>query len=229
MIAALLTFGGCTDDPRGPRLGAAGESCLITNDCAAPLACIENACGGKGDGGAGAGGGGMIVDAGTTSQCDKCLDTTCATELAACDGECFAIEACIEVQCKHLGDIGSSDEGACFANCQMNHSSGKNAHLAVVDCSQMGTCFPPCLPYPQSFDECRAFMDKDICADALAACKTSLDCKNFRDCASVCKSGSECLGCDDTPELAAGRQLAEAYELCVASECISESWLPNML
>lgn len=241
-VAALATFtatitaGGCTDDSNEPRRGFAGDSCLTTNDCVAPLSCVANVCGG-GSGGSGGGGssssssgsGGPLPDAGTSSQCDQCLDTKCEGELAACDVECIALEACIETLCKHLGEIGSPDEGACFVNCQNAHPKAKNKHLAVVDCSQTGNCLPPCVPYPQAYDECRAFMDADLCKSALDMCNASADCKNYSDCVSLCATAAECIACDDTPEGQNGRNLRESYELCVAAECISESWLPNSI
>jgi hypothetical protein len=233
LIAAPFSGGGCNDDPHEPRRGLAGDSCLTTNDCVAPLSCVGNVCGGATDGGvttgSGGGGGSPPVDAGITSKCDFCLDKACTTELAACDGECIAIEACIETQCRHLGEIGSADEGSCFVNCQSNHSAGKSKHLDVVNCSITADCLPPCVPYPQDYDACRAFMDKALCAGPKAACDASLDCKNFNDCVSLCSTASECIACDDTPEGQAGRKLRESYETCVATECISESWLPQTL
>lgn len=239
ILGATLFFGGCTDDPSEPRRGFAGDSCLTTNDCVAPLPCTANVCGGINDGGVGgsggagggdgSGGGGMLVDGGTSSSCDECLDTKCANQLAACDVDCFAIEACVETQCKHLSEIGSPDEGACQVNCQNAHPKGKNKHIAVAECSLSGSCMPPCVPYPQSYDECRAFMDGGLCKDALAACAASIDCKNYNDCVSFCSTVADCVACDDTPAGQAGRKLRESYELCVASECISESWLPQGL
>jgi hypothetical protein len=236
ILAAPLLFAGCDDAPSQPRRGGAGASCERTNDCEAPLSCIGEVCGGPGsdggteDAGTGGSGGGTNTDAGAWSACDECLDTECKDSLAACDGECLAIEACIEAQCKHLGDLGNdAEEGACFVACQSAHSSGKEKHLAVVNCAQETTCLPPCVPYPQDFEGCREFMDNGICKDERGACEASLDCKNYRECVSVCKTASECITCDDTPAGSAGRALLEAYELCVATECISESWLPTGL
>jgi hypothetical protein len=234
ILAAPLLFAGCDDAPSQRRRGGAGASCETTNDCEAPLSCIGDVCGGSDggteDAGTGGSGGGMTMDAGTWSACDGCLDKACDKYLAACDGECMGIEACIETVCKHLGDLGDdAEEGACFVACQSAHSSGKEAHLAVVDCSQQGSCLPPCVPYPQDFEGCREFMDNGLCKEARAACDASLDCKNYRDCVSVCKTASECIACDDTAAGSAGRSILETYEYCVATECISESWLPTNL
>ena len=67
---------------------------------------------------------------------------------------------------------------------------------------------------------------KTLRADSRAACEASTDCQTYRDCVSLCTSLGGCLACDDEPEAFAGRQLLEAYELCIAAECLSESWIP---
>ncbi|MFO0550862.1 MAG: hypothetical protein U0271_20905 [Polyangiaceae bacterium] len=243
----------CSDDTS--RRGGLGDSCQKTDDCESPLVCRELVCvdpnsptttsstggttnvGGMG----GAGGLGNTTsstgggDAGGTGGsglswegCDTCLDDVCAAEQAACDGACLAIEACIETQCAHLGSIGSSDEGPCFVNCQDAHPGGKQKHLDVVNCAISawnGSC-TACSSYPYDFEQCRAFMLGGACQSAFDACAGSSDCQTFKDCTSTCTTLAACLACDDTPAGAAGRQLYEAVELCVAGECLAESWLP---
>ena len=160
------------------------------------------------------------------SKCDECLATTCAAEEAACDGECKALQACIETVCFNLSAIGNlADEGKCQVKCQNDHADGKTAHTALVYCAESAKCSPPCTFYPQDYDMCRTFMDKGACKDAKQACKDSSDCATYNDCVFACSTLSGCLACDDTPSGLAGRKLLEAYELCISDECIAESWL----
>jgi hypothetical protein len=234
-IAPLAVFGGCGGDDPIPRFGQQGDSCLTTNDCAVPLPCVANVCGGtptEMDGGnmnmdANVMGDGPSADAGPWSACDGCLDMKCAEELANCDEGCIGIEACLEVVCTNLSAIGSAEEGMCQKNCQNQFPGASALHKAVVDCSIIATCRPPCTTYPDDFDACRAFMDKGDCFGALAACQANNDCVAYRSCVGSCTTLAECSACSATPEGAAGRQLLQAYEVCIASECISESWLLN--
>lgn len=185
--------------------------------------------GGGEPGGGGAGGSTGTGGSGLSWEgCDTCLDTECAAQQAACNDACLAIEACIETQCANLGAIGSADEGPCFVSCQDAHPGGKQKHLDVVNCAISawnGAC-TACSSYPYDHDQCRDFMLQGACQAAFDACAGSSDCQAFKDCASTCSTLAACLACDDTPAGAAGRQLYEAVELCVASECLAESWLP---
>src|SRR5689334_7887537 len=80
---------------------------------------------GTGSGGSGAGGGGlnstgmtttssgtgngcMMPDGGDTSlACAACLSMLCSTQLAACDSDCIALQACIDTLCFNLSATAS--------------------------------------------------------------------------------------------------------------------------
>lgn len=227
-VLCLSLAGACTDDNAGDvRRGLPGDSCTRTDDCEVPLRCLKNVCaepavatdaGGQGDG--------ASADAGPWSKCDECLQTECAAVEEACGSECQAVEACIQMLCGNLSATGSTDEGKCQVQCQKEHPDGLTQHLAVVECVLQSTCKPPCVPYPQDYEACRAFMDKGDCAGKRAACQGSASCNLYRDCSSLCTSLQECLACDDSPEGLEGRAILEAYEQCIASECTTESWIP---
>ena len=233
VVFTASLFAACTDESvTQSRGGLVGDSCSRTGDCTDPLRCKENVCteppsslpdgGGLPDGfGPGPG---PSADAGPWGQCDECLENACASVEALCGADCVAIEACIETTCTNLTD----DESACFVHCQNRFPAGKTQHLALVNCAQAKTesCQPPCAFYPQDYDLCRTFMNNGDCFGYQGACEASLNCKNFRDCISLCGTLTECLACDDTPEGAEGRALLEGYEACVASECLTESWMP---
>lgn len=234
-LAMMSLFAGCGDDSTEaptPRRGGSGATCQKTDDCKSPLSCIGNVCVGEPEEDAGSDADAMVVgdgpsaDAGPWGACDECLDTECNSELEACGEACVGIEACIETQCTSLG-LPESEESKCFVDCQSKNPGGKASHLAVVNCANKGTCMPPCVPYPQDYEACRAFMNNGDCAGPLAACKASVDCQKYGDCASQCTTLSECLACDDTLEAQTGRQLFEAHARCVAAECLTESWLPE--
>jgi hypothetical protein len=192
------------------------------------------------DGGEGGGGGGSATASSTaesssastgssmtTSVCDMCLDTTCAAEEAACDGECLAVQACLETVCFNLSVIGASaEEGQCQTKCQGDHPDGTDNHKAVVNCAIAAKCSPPCTFYPQDYDACKSFMAKGPCQTANQACKDSNDCQTYKDCVTTCTTNKECIACDDTASGLAGRKILEAYELCVAGECLAQAWLP---
>jgi hypothetical protein len=230
-IVATLLFAACSKDEED-RKSLAGESCLTGSDCAAPLLCVDNVCvSGDTDGGTDGApdapvGDGPSADGAAWGACDECLDTACSAELAACDLECQTLEACIEVLCSNLSTIGSPDEGACQASCQSAYPAGKDPHLAAVECAINAVCAPPCLFYPDDYDDCRIFMNQGDCAAQRAACEASSDCQTYRDCARTCGSLAACLACDDSPEKLDGRHTLEAYEVCIAAECLSESWIP---
>ncbi len=231
--APVLTFvmaEGC-----GARLGGTGESCSKTADCADPLVCKEQICvdpGGSSTSSSSTSSSSSstssssgIVDAGSTSACDTCLDEKCAASQAACDEGCLGIEACIETLCAGLGQMGSPDEANCFVQCQDEHPGSKQKHLDVVDCVLKNECFPPCAPYPQDYDACVVYMNQDLCKELFDACQANLDCQNYRECTKTCATLAACLMCDATPEAFEGRKMYEAYNFCIASECLAESWL----
>jgi hypothetical protein len=222
-----------------PRKGGVGESCTRTDDCASPLSCIDAVCtdtaakpdggtgGGSTTGTGGSGGIGPVSDGGPFSACGTCLETACEAELAACDDECLAIEACIETVCPHLSAIDApKEEGSCQAKCQDEHAGAKAKHLAVVNCVNAAGCSPPCVPYPGDDDVCRSFMDKADCKAARAACKGSADCQQYLDCVSTCTTFKDCIACDDTAAGQAGRAVLQDYQQCLATRCIVTSWLP---
>lgn len=234
LVLLVATFvAACSDEENEFRRGFTGDSCSRTDDCAEPLRCVSNVCReppSSLDGGINPDdfepGPGPSASEGPWSQCDMCLESTCGAAEKDCGPECIAIEACIETTCRNLSELGSMDEGACFTQCQNKHPGGKAQHLAVVNCALDTTCQPPCTFYPQDYDFCRGFMNNGDCFGINNACEANQNCKNFRDCVLFCGDLQECLACDDTPEGIEGRAYLEAYETCVARECLTESWLP---
>jgi hypothetical protein len=226
-LANVCTAPGGGSGGDGPGSGAGGGT---------GAAGATGGAGGPGSAGSGGSGGaepdagtldaGPSAEAGPWSACDECLDEECAGPLAACDADCQAIEACIQMVCANLSAIGSPDEGPCQVHCQSLHPGAKEPHLAVANCAIDAPCLGPCQFFPTDYDACRAFMTKGDCAGAFAACNGSVACSNYRDCVFTCKTVGACLACDDTPEGAEGRELLEVYERCIASECIAEAWLP---
>ncbi len=227
-----------------PRAGVLGLGLAIAALCSVPLA----SCGGGAilppplpDAGAGGGGGGgstasatasvsasaTSTGTGMVSACGQCADATCSAEEAACDGECLAIQACLETVCFNLSMIGAmAEEGQCQVKCQSDHPDGKDHHVALVNCANSAKCSPPCTFFPQDYDACKSAASKGTCQSQSQACKDSNDCQTYKDCVSTCTTQKDCIACDDTPSGFAGRKLLEAFELCVAGECAAEAWLP---
>ncbi len=235
-IAALLTgaFASCSsaDVPNGP-----GATCTTNADCDSSLRCIDSVC--TDPGGAGGGGGATSSSASSSSAttstgtgmswgvCDSCVEKQCAAELAACDGECLAIQGCLETVCANLSTIGAAaEEGQCQVKCQGDHPDGKQTHLALVNCADSSLCSPPCTFYPQDYEACRSFMTKGACSAVNQACKDSSECQTYKDCVTTCTTVAACIACDDSATGLAGRKVLEAYELCVAGECMTAAWLP---
>lgn len=182
--------------------------------------------GSAGSGGTAAGGSGGLGGIGpgdSVNACDDCLDDHCAAELAACGSACVGVEACIETICRALSE--TSEESQCFVHCQGANPGGQQPHLDVVNCAYDGACFPPCQGYPIDYPACRNYMTTGPCAAEWAACQSDVDCQLYQNCSSGCTTFSGCINCASTPEGLAGRELYEAYEFCVATECLSESWL----
>ena len=237
-LAALLigSFASCGSSDT-PPLGGPGATCTKAADCESSLSCIDSVCadpGGMGGGGAG-GGTSSNTSSGTTSTgtgpswgvCDSCLEMQCAAEQAACNGECLAVQGCLETVCANLSAIGATaDEGKCQVKCQDDHPDGKQPHLALVNCANDATCSPPCTFYPQDYELCRSFMTKGACSATNQACKGSSECQTYKDCVTTCQTVAECIACDDSATGLAGRKVLEAYELCIAGECTTASWLP---
>ncbi len=219
---------GCGDTESSVRRGEKGANCLSTNDCVSPLSCIQGVCGGPAvdpdAGDAGTAIDAPVSDGAPLSECDDCLDKKCAAELTACDSECIAVEACIEMVCQNLGMLNPDEESKCFVQCQTQHPSGKDKHLAVVNCAIDAVC-GTCLDYPVDYDLCRAFMDKEFCNPYLMACDNSPACQTYRDCIKGCSTLADCNLCDNTAEGIEGKKILFDYEMCVSAECISESWL----
>ena len=208
------------------RNGSCDPGCDGPLDCPPSETCVLGSCvspGGQGGGNSGSSGG---VDPGPWSQCDECLETECGVAEKNCGPNCRAIEACIETICAHLSELGSADEGPCFVQCQSEHAAGKEQHVTAANCANDTKCQPPCTFYPQDYDLCRTFMTNGDCAAYSAACEASLSCKSFRQCIETCSSLQDCLACDDSSAGTEGRALLEAFETCIATECLSESWIP---
>jgi hypothetical protein len=170
----------------------------------------------------------------STIACSACLGPACAKEQAACGTECLSIQACIDAVCQHLSAIASSQEGQCQVHCQSLHVTGKQAHLAFVDCAVTGAgCEPPCSAYDYDYKQCIAGVNTGSCKDAFAPCDTGNlanagnDCVTYQTCLGTCSTLSACLHCASTPGGAAGEKLFEAYQLCIAESCFAEGWLPG--
>lgn len=231
-LAALLTgaFASCSSADT-PDLGGVGATCTTNAECEPSLRCIDAVCTDS----SGAGGGtsssvSATASTGTSQSwgvCDSCMEMTCGAELAACDGECLAVQACIETVCANLSAIGAAaEEGQCQVKCQGDHPDGKQLHITLVNCAESALCSPPCTFYPQDYEACRSFMTKGACSAANQACKDSSECQTYKDCVTTCKTVAECIACDDSAPGLAGRKILEAYELCVAGECTAPAWLP---
>ncbi len=137
------------------------------------------------------------------------------------------VDPALETVCFNLSTIGAmAEEGQCQVKCQGEHPDGKDHHLALVNCANDSKCGPPCTFYPQDYDACKAYMTNGACLSKSQDCKDSNDCQTYKDCASACTTQKECIACDDSPSGFAGRKLLEAYEVCVATECTTEAWLP---
>jgi len=174
------------------------------------------------------GNGCMMPDGGDTSlACAACLSSLCSAELAACDSDCIALQACIDTICFNLSATGSVDEGACQVHCQGLHPASKQKHLDVVNCAQSGTAQPPCAGYSYDYDQCKMREDAGNCAAKLTACEMSSDCLAYKACASTCKTLTDCLACGSTTSGMAGQMLYADYYTCVETTCIAEGWLPN--
>ena len=238
----VCVWAACGDTEDDVRRGGQGASCDTTNDCEAPLTCIQNICGGPqgmgGDGGGQGGstssgggsqggsssGGGPIGTGESISVCDDSLDAACEAQHDACDDACLGVEACIETVCHNIPD--ATEEGQCFVYCQDSNPGGKAPHLALVDCAIASGCAPgECPFFPQSYDECKATMVTDQCASEAASCTGDVNCQAYQDCTSSCNTADDCISCSSTTEGTTGRALLEALNRCVARECLAESWL----
>lgn len=120
---------------------------------------------------------------------------------------------------------GLPDEGMCQVFCQNQYPAGKQKHLNVANCSQGAPC-DPCSSNPFDYDDCRVKADQGPCADERMACTTDTDCVAYSNCAATCQTLAACVGCQSGASGMAGFALALAYETCIATECIAESWLP---
>lgn len=183
---------------------------------------VEDA--GETDGGTDAGAdSGEPTDGGPINACDECLESECGMFEEACDSECVAVEACIQMVCGNLSVIGSADEGMCQVTCQNAHLTGRPRHLDVVNCVIDADC-PSCGIFPDALLACRERMTMTSCSDELATCDASTPCLEYRNCVSQCTTVTECNACDD--DNFAGRMIAETLERCIAAECVAEGWVP---
>jgi hypothetical protein len=156
------------------------------------------------------------------------LQTACKAEIAACDADCIAIQACLDAVCAHLSMIGASDEGQCQVHCQQLHLTSKQKHLDVVNCALGASqCMPPCSGYSYDWDQCTADATKNQCKPALDACNASQACLDYQTCASGCATNADCQACSSTTDGKTGEQLYEAYWQCVETSCLPEGWLPS--
>ena len=196
---------------------------------------------GKGGRGAGAGAGGSVTcppfpassPSDARPECHACMAKKCAAELAACDDECIAIQACLDSVCFHLSATGATDEGACQAYCQGLHFAGKRKHLAVVNCaiSTAGAkdgCRPPCAGDSFDFDQCHAYVDSCTCKPELDACGADQDCTHYQLCSASCGTSLACSECSNDASGKKGRALFERYWACVEQTCLLQAWIPSL-
>jgi hypothetical protein len=188
-----------------------------------------NASGGSGSGASGSGGTtGTGGEDPTSVMCHSCLDTMCATQKAACTGECYAIQACLDALCSSLSASGSSDEGKCQVYCQGLHPTGKQQHLDYVNCAAAGPCTPPCAGAPYDLDQCTAVQLAGTCKAAADSCNGSQDCVTYKACIGACSTFADCQNCAMGTSGQNGLMLDEAVTLCVAQTCLAEEWVPNI-
>jgi hypothetical protein len=129
------------------------------------------------------GGTDTVVTGYDSSTCTGCLYQACGPQLAACDADCMAIQACLDARCYNLSAIGSQDENACQVFCQMQHPpAARAAHIALALCVQGVTpdggaadagaaCQPPCLDYAYDYRQCvEAQMPTPLCQGSCLGC-----------------------------------------------------------
>jgi hypothetical protein len=220
LASAGATAGGC---------GGSGGSTGTTSTTSTGTGSTGMTTGTGGSGGSGgqsgSGGQGGGEFKGT---CDQCLASRCADEIAACDGDCVGIQACLDAVCVNLSQTQSPDEGTCQVHCQSLHSASKAKHLAVVNCVIGSGCQPPCAGYSYDWDQCVAAQSKGACKSALDACNANSDCTAYQACAATCTTYKDCLACSTaTSGATMGEQLYEAYWQCVETTCLPDGWLQS--
>lgn len=219
-----------------PRMPAPSSRSLLHASIGCLLLAVTAFAGACGKGETGGGGSTTTTGAGggdTWPQCHTCLQTQCATEIAACDSECIALQACLDSVCLALSAQDASDEeGKCQVYCQSLHAGAKQKHINLVNCTistaYAGGCMPPCALATYDWDQCRADADANACKSELAACNGDADCKAYNACAGSCASAADCEACGTAGNGAAGLALAEAYFACVEKSCLPEFWLPAL-
>jgi len=214
----------------GPGCGSGGNTTTSSSGSASGTGGASGGTGGAtGIGGFGTGGEPATTGTGGHfASCKTCLDTTCATELSACDTECIAIQACLDAVCFNLSAIAAPDEGKCQVHCQMLHAGAKAAHKAVVDCVQFSSCQPPCAGYSFDYDACVAQVTAGSCKPSVDACTASADCTAYDACISSCTTLAECLACASVPGGDTGLSLYTASQACVETLCIAPGWLRSL-
>jgi hypothetical protein len=162
-----------------------------------------------------------------TSTCVGCLAQTCAPQLAACDQDCFGIQACLDTYCVNLSTIASPDEVACQAWCQSQHPAGKDAHVALVGCVQSSMCQPPCFGYSIDYRHCTGLEDdtNGPCYAQATACAGG-DCLAYKNCINACTTWASCQVC--AQQYPAGEAQFEDHQLCLEQACFLQGWLPHM-
>jgi hypothetical protein len=168
-----------------------------------------------------------------TSSCVGCLAQACAPQLAACDQDCFRIQACLDTYCINLSTIASPDEVACQAWCQSQYSAAKNAHVALVGCVQSSMCQPPCAGYSIDYRHCTSLEDAPPgsdapagpCYDKAMAC-TGGDCLAYKNCINACTTWASCQVCRQQHPV--GVVQFEDHQRCLYPACFLQGWLPHM-
>ena len=164
----------------------------------------------------------------TTLKCESCLAGACAAEKAACNADCYSIQACLDAVCAHLSATAAATEGACQTYCEGLHPNGKAPLLAYVNCAQGAACEPPCAVAPYDYEQCAAAQTAGACKSASDACAASSDCTSYQACAGACTTDTACEACGMGTSGSAGEKLYESLQLCIDQTCLPLYWLPNI-
>jgi hypothetical protein len=170
-----------------------------------------------------------VISGFDTTTCQGCLYQACATQLAACDADCTAIQACLDTHCTGLSANGSSDEPTCVAYCEGLHPNGKANYVALAMCVQKSPCEPPCEAYPYDYNDCLNVQNAEgtgPCWNAYEPCSAaSGDCVSYTSCINGCTTWAGCQAC--AKQSPAGEMLYEAYESCIENACLVLAALPQ--
>jgi hypothetical protein len=161
-----------------------------------------------------------------TTTCVGCLAQACAPQLATCDDDCFAVQACLDAYCVNLSTIASPDEVACQAWCQSQHPAGRGTHVALVGCVQSSMCQPPCYGYSIDYRHCTTLEDDPVAGPCAGVASCTGDCVAYKNCIGGCTTWASCQQC--AQQHPAGEAQLEMHQLCLEKACLLQGWLPHM-